>query len=259
MIRNILFVFLSIILLFSCSNEGVNIKGQIRGSNYDGETVYLYAIKSSDLINDPVFLAKTTVAQGDFKFEEIQNSEELAAEELPTIAFVTLFDMLAEDDSDDFSELPIATVVLEKGTVHLLFENESVSVSGTERNDKFNEIHKAITNLANLLGQKREYDELENVPVDNAGRDGIAQYQHLTQEFKNVTFDFAKENMTNNLGKFLFYSYAENMFTPAQLEILIELSDQTFKDRSDIKELTKILEQMHNAPMGLNGTPEVAE
>lgn len=259
MIRNILFVFLSSILLFSCSDEGVNIKGQIKGSNYDGETVYLYAIKSGDLINDPVYLTKTTVNQGRFEFEQIQNSEELATEELPTIAFVTLFDMLAEDDTDDFLELPIATVVLEKGTIDLLFENESVAVSGTERNDKFNEIHKAITNLANLLGQKREYDEWGNIPTDEAGRDGVAQYQHLKQEFKNVTFDFAKENMTNNLGKFLFYSYAENMFTPAQLETLIGLSDQTFKDRTDIKELAEILKQMHDAPMELNITPGVVE
>lgn len=250
MIKNIFLSLFFCFLLFSCSNDRINIKGEIEGTDFNGETVFLYAIKPSQFIENPIFLAKTTINQGKFQFNDIQNLDELKDEVLPTIAFVSLFDMLSEDNMDDSSDLPIASLVLEKGEIHLMLKDDgSVTISGTQKNDEFNEIHKAISNLAELIDKKREYDELENIPMDETGRDGVAQYQYLTQQFRDVTFNFAKDNMQNSLGKFIFYSYADNIFSPMQLRTLIEMSDQSFKDMPDIKNLTNILKEMDMGDM----------
>jgi hypothetical protein len=160
-----------------------------------------------------------------------------------------LFDLFDQTETRD---LPIATAILEEGTVHVTFSGTAVILSGTAKNEKFNLIHQAITDLADLAERKDRFGDIDNIPADDKGRDGRGQLQFLDQRLKDVTFDFAKENMTNNMGQFLFYSYAENMFTPAQMIELIALSDAKFKDRKEIKELSNILATMNNDSPALN-------
>ena len=240
-----LFLFFAILLLSSCGKE-ININGNIEGDDFDGETVYLYVVKS-DSLTIPSFVAKTTVEDGCFAFHAIEKYIE--EKELPTIAILSLFDLFDQTETRD---LPIATAILEEGTVHVTFSGTAVILSGTAKNEKFNLIHQAITDLADLAERKDRFGDIDNIPADDKGRDGRGQLQFLDQRLKDVTFDFAKENMTNNMGQFLFYSYAENMFTPAQMIELIALSDAKFKDRKEIKELSNILATMNNDSPALN-------
>lgn len=243
MVKKALFFLLSAFCLFSCADHSINIKGHIKGGNYDGRTAYLYVIESSDL-SSPTFLTKATVTNGEFEFNNIQDEKEKELE-LPTIAFLSLFDLYSSnEDSDSFADLPTGTVILEEGTTNIIFDGTSVMVSGTANNEKFNQIHQVITSIAELANLKKEYGGLDNIPADDTGRDGRAQLQLLNQKFSDVTYNFAKENMTNNIGHFLFYSYAENMFTPSQILDLINLSDSTFRSRKDITNLYNDLATM---------------
>lgn len=242
--KKALSILLTALCLLSCADQSINIKGHIKGENYDGETVYLYIIESSDL-SSPTFLSKTTVTNSEFEFKNIEGEKEEELE-LPTIAFLSLFDLYSNESSDSSTVLPIGTVILEKGTTDITFEGTSVTVSGTENNEKFNQVHQVITSIAELANLKKEYGDLDNIPTDNLGRDGRAQLQALNQKFSDVTYSFAKENMTNNVGHFLFYSYAENMFTPTQILDLINLSDSTFRSRKDITNLYNDLATMED-------------
>ena len=57
------------------------------------------------------------------------------------------------------------------------------------------------------------------------------------------TFNFAKANISNKAGEFLFYSSAKS-FSKDQLKELIAASDSTFRNRDEIKALVKELDRV---------------
>lgn len=251
--KNILYILLSILCLGACSEDKVKIEGAISGEDYSGKTMYLFFPNSESEFKVFEQLATTQIEENKFSFE-IELNEDFA-KEFPAVGYLTMFDMNAIDvERKDADDTPIATFILEKGDINVLLEGNSVSLSGTLRNNDFNEVHIAIKELVDFASDIESYASINDVPLDEEGRDGRAQFHVHNDKLRELTFQFVKENMSNHVGEFLFLrSYADNLFTPMQLKILIDESTDRFKDQADVKWLSQILDQIGDQDIDISG------
>lgn len=247
--KNIFVLVASILLVVSCSKNNIVIDGAIAGDKHDGQTMYLYYTKSASDFNAFELLSSAIIEDGKFSYE--LNIDEALESELPTVGFLTLEDKdksYIEEDSI-IKDSPIATFILEKGEIRVQLEGSSVRLSGTVRNNRFNEIHSSLEEYVNFARLTADYDSIIDIPLDDEGRDGWTRLKLLDNNLKGRTFEFTKENMSNNVGEFLFLkSYNDNLFTPAQLKDLIGRSSEKFRQRADVMWLKDILEQMGTDP-----------
>lgn len=250
--KNVLYILL-ILCCCACSEERVRIEGEISGKDYSGKTMYLFFPSSESEFKTFEQLASTQIEGNEFSFEI--GLEKDFGKEFPTVGYLTMFDMNAVDiGNKDVDETPIATFILEKGDINVRLEDNSVSLSGTLRNNDFNEVHIAIKELVDFASDIEGYASINDVPLDKEGRDGRAQFHVHNDKLRELTFQFVKENMSNHVGEFLFLrSYADNLFTPMQLKTLIDESTDRFKDQTDVKWLSQILEQIGDQDIDISG------
>lgn len=241
------------LILTSCNNDKMGIEGTI-DDTYNGKTVYLYTVESGDY-NKFRALGTSVVEDGKFRFDGLINDKGMVKEDLPTIGYVSLFDMLMneEDLTPENANSPIATVILEEGIATLAFSDNSVVVGGTARNIEFNKMHQAIKNLVDFTSQFTSIEELEAMPANAEGKDGRAQLQNLDQKLRDQSFAFIKNNMTNSVGEYLFLKSAGDMFTPAQVVELISMASDKFVDRPEILELDQLLSGMSMEGVAASG------
>lgn len=244
-----LIVILILVLSSSCSDNKMSIEGTI-DDKYNGKTVYLYTVDPSNF-SDFNLLTTTTVSDGYFCFEDLNSNKDINEKNLPTVGYLSLFDinMAEEEITEENEDAPIATIILEKGVTNVIFSDNSVTVGGTARNDEFNKMHQAITNLVEFSTQFSSFEDLDSLPVDAEGKDGRARLQELDNILKESSYSFINANMTNSVGEYLFLRSGDEMFTPSQMLELINTASEGFQSRTEIQRLKNILIKMEDGTL----------
>lgn len=214
-------------------------------NKYNGETAYLYVFGDEEFEKLEA-IATTKVESGSFVFNGLDDLAILKDKKMPQIAYISLFDvnMREEELTEENADSPMATIILEKGAVKVVFEDSSVSVGGTPKNEEFNKMHLAIKNFVEFTSSITAIEDLDAMALDAEGRDGRAQLQMLDQALKDQSYLFIKDNMTNNVGEYLLLQSGDDMFTTRQILDLIATSSKEFQDKPEIKELNRILSEM---------------
>jgi thiol-disulfide isomerase/thioredoxin len=221
--KKIIFLFLSAIaiLLASCKGNSYSIDGKFSDNSFDGETIYLQKLDSMDLETITVI---DSVAIKDGKFTLKGTTDE------PVMGFISVGKL-----KQATRDTPVATVILEPGTINMVFDKTNVTFGGTPKNDEFNKILVVENQLTNRI-----YD----ITPEDAGNSVVKEeIDTLQKELQKLTFNFAKANISNKAGKFLLYSSAQ-VLTKEQLNELIAASDTVFQNRDDIKALVKALNRV---------------
>lgn len=206
----------------SCKDKGAyTIEGNFTDNALDGKMVYLQKIDSLQSESLSV-IDSTTIKDGKFSLKGIA--------ETPAMGFISVgkFEN-AEPDT------PVGTLILEEGTIKISFDNTNISLAGTPKNEEFNKIHAVMNKLTDMISKINPQDA-NNPEVGKKVND-------LQEELQVATFNFAKANIDNKAGEFLFYSSAKT-FTKDQLKELIAASDTTFRNRPEIQELLKQLDRV---------------
>ena len=218
--KSVILFSLFAILLTSCG-ESFNIKGSFSDAQYDGKTVYLY-VKDSATWQMSAILDSAVIKNSKFEMKH-------ALKENPAVGFLSVGKADSEEVAGD--DLPIATVILEPGTIEVQFTGTSVTLGGTERNIQLNtQMQEPLSKLADLQVTMFSDDST------------LAKRDTLIKALQDGTFSLAKENMTNQVGQYLFLS-SFNLFTIDQNKELISLADSIFRKDSNVAQLSAMIEQ----------------
>lgn len=221
------------LVLASCQNkEAYTIQGSFEEEIFDGKLVYLQTIDSMTAQTSTV-IDSVVVKDQKFKLKGVAKTEK-------SLAFLSVGKLgLLETNS------PVGTIVLEPGTINITFAaNGDVAISGTQGNDDYNNILKVMNSIAALYKEVSDAGGVQAVPVDSAGNDAQARLTKLQGSMKDATLSFAKQNMTNKAGQFVFFTSA-NSFSREELGELVEASDSAFKQTPEIKALIEDLNRVY--------------
>lgn len=221
--KKAVFLFLSAIaiMLVSCNSNSYTIDGKFSDNSFDGKTVYLQKLDSLDSQTASVI---DSAEIKDSKFVLKGSTEE------PVMGFISVGKL-----EQAAPGTPVATVILEHGTINIVFDKTNITLGGTPKNDEFNKIHVVMNRLT---------EKISNITPQDANNPVVrAEIDTLQKELQSSTFNFAKANISNKAGEFLFYSSIQSL-TKEQLKELIATSDTAFQNRDDIKALIKELDRV---------------
>lgn len=232
----ILFLAIIAVALVSCQDKGAfTIEGSFSEDQFEGKTVYLQKIDSMTA-EVPTVIDSVVIKDKKFSFKG-------STEEDKSLAFVSVGKLgLLETNS------PVGTIILEPGKIEILFkENGDVNISGTPGNDEYNKVLSVMNEVAAFYKEVSEAGGIQGVPLDSAGNDVETRMGMMQDNMRKATFDFAKANMTNKAGQFIFFTSA-NTFSREQLSELVEASDSIFKKKPEIvtliEELSRVIPEV---------------
>lgn len=218
--------------MVSCQNkDSYSIQGSFEEEVFDGKMVYLQTIDSMTAQSSTV-VDSMEIKDKKFKFKGKVSGDK-------SLAFLSVGKLgLLETNS------PVGTIVLEPGTINVSFAaSGDVVISGTQTNDDYNKILIAMNDIAALYKEVSDAGGPQAIPLDSAGNDVETRLKGLQENMHKATFGFAKQNMTNKAGQFVFFS-AANSFSREQLSELVEVSDSTFKQMPEIAALIEDLNRV---------------
>ena len=194
--KKIIFLFLSTlaILFVSCQGNSYSIEGKFSDNSFDTKVAYLQKIDSINSQKATV-IDSATISDGKFSFKGTADE--------PMMGFVSV-GKLENADNDT----PIGTLILEPGNIKITFDKTNVTLGGTPKNDEFNNIHKVMNTLT---------DKISKITPQDANNPAIrAEVDTLQKQLQMSTFNFAKANISNKAGEFLFFRcYVLSSFMPS--------------------------------------------
>lgn len=208
--KTLLFVILSVISVQVFAENNFSINGTLPNENLDGKTVYLkkYDNTVGFITLDSAFVVKNT-----FNFKG-------ASTDIPKLAFI-MFGQPADIAT-------VSVVILEKGAITLTLEKPS-KVGGTPNNDKF----QAFRDQQDIIFYQINQLSSEN---DNVNE----RYSKLVEKLKLSTYNYLKENMSNEIGEF-FITEAQKVLDAPQTIELIKSSRPEFQKNPEIQFLVQEL------------------
>lgn len=234
--KNIITSFLILVAVFSISTtaNGQNfvLNGTLSSADYIGKSVYIQAIDGNT--GDYITTDTLTIENGKFTF--VSNTND------PCVLFVSMDDLYR----------PIL-FVREDGEAFLELDSElKPSIHGTPLNNKYQE----LLNKRALVGIKMEAVSDEYKAAKSAGtltetlEEQINdRYDSLYSEMTQINFDFAKDNLSNVLGQYVFMDRGVT-FSADQLSELFASLDASLLVNPKIEKLEKRMEALNAIQMG---------
>jgi len=219
-------------ILVSCQNKNAyTIEGTFEGNTFDGKTVFLQKIDSLQA-EAPTVVDSIAIKNGKFSFKGSTDNDIV-------LGFISVGKLGQLEDNS-----PVATIILEPGTIKLtLKDGGDVNIGGTPRNDEYNKVLTVMNSMAALYKEVSDAGGVEALPLDAEGNDAEARMMKLQKERQESSFNFAKANMTNKAGQFIFYTTGD-AFTREQLSELVEAADSTFRNMPEILALQEELNRV---------------
>ncbi|MDR1810554.1 MAG: AhpC/TSA family protein [Prevotella sp.] len=231
--KNLLFIAAIALLTAACADHDAFVLiGETTDAGLNGKTVYLQKINAERNALEPI--DSTVVADGKFTFKGIANK-------LPDLRFVTFRG----------EQQPAHIFILERGKISLSIDSVT-TVSGTPLNEQY-QILEAEKNTLNdkMKALQEEYGKLviagELTQEAQARIDSV--YEKNVRDMATLFFNFAKDNMSNPVGEFIFESVAASM-DYSQMSELLALARPEFKKTEHIQRLEKQLTALNLTAIG---------
>lgn len=221
-------------LLFSCQqNNRYTIQGTVADSVYDGTSVYLQQIEN----DEAVMIDTAMVINGTFLF-----SGEIDAS---VMSFIVINESIGAIETN---RIP---VLIEPGNISIKLDSV-VTVSGTSGNSTFNQFRseqREINTELNEMSDKFKQIRDEGVLTDSMEIKLRKEYVKVRDQLVALNFDFAKNNINNDMGRYVFLeSYSR--FEPEQQREILAMTDDSFKSRKDVKKIIRFLDNFDNVAIG---------
>lgn len=203
-----LFVFISSAIC--AQNNTYTLKGSIEDNQYNGKKVYLQQL--NDTRNGFTNIDSTIVKDNRFVFTKPASGNE------PALRFIST--------EEPVSYAP-AFFLTEPGEINLTIGKQN-KIDGTPRNDRFQD----FSNLQDSLNKQIEtvvqtYSQLLQTSTNQAKM--MEEGQAIMKQLQQSRYDFAKENINNDLGEFIALSSFE-VLTPNQVLELTSLMRPEFRN-----------------------------
>jgi peroxiredoxin len=234
--RKLLFLFISAGFILSCqNNKSFTIKGTVTDGAYEGTNVYVQEMTDDGMIG----IDTLVVTNGSFEYKGVAESA--------LLRFISLDESINPQKD---SQVP---VLIEPGKINLLFDSV-VTVKGTAVNESYTDVRLKISELRkSIRSVVEQYNtaKTEGTLTDSLDAELNNSYDKFNAELTELNFNFVKENISNELGKFIFLS-SSSMFSPEQLRTILDLADENFKEKEKIQRIINRLENIEKVAIGKN-------
>lgn len=232
MYRKVLGLFLFISSALCAQNSTYTLNGSIESNQYDGKKIYLQKLNNS---RNGFINIDSTIVKGDkFIFTQAISDKDLSLRFIST--------------EEPISYAP-AFFLAETGEINLNIGKFN-KVEGTLRNNRFQD----FSNLQDSLNRQIEnivqnYSQLPQTS-DNQSK-MMQEGQAIMKLLQQSRYDFAKENINNDLGEFIALSSFE-ILTPDQVLELTSLMRPEFKNSELGQQVVAYYEAQNSKVIGAN-------
>ena len=232
--RKLLFLFISAGFILSCqNNKSFTISGTVTDKAYEGTNVYVQEMTDDAMLGVDTLV----VTNGSFSYEGVADSA--------VLRFISLDGTINPQLEN---RIP---VLIEPGKITLQFDSV-VTVKGTKVNETYTDFRLKQRDLVkSIRGVMEQYNNAnaEGRMTDSLEAEINSSYDRISAELTDLNFNFVKENIGNELGKYAFLS-SSSMFTPEQQRTIIDLVDESFKEKEQIQRIIVRLENLENVAVG---------
>ncbi|MBF6596635.1 MAG: AhpC/TSA family protein [Fermentimonas sp.] len=230
-------IYLSImagLLLMSCqNNKEYKVNGEVVNEAYEGTNVYL-----QKMTDDAMIITDTSVVRnGEFSFS--------GNAEIAELRFVTL------DESVNAEQDIRVPVLIEPGKLTVKFDTV-ITIGGTEVNDAYNSMRKEQQILVKQIRSvvdRYNAAQSEGTLTESLEAEVNQEYDNINKQLTELNYNFAKNNINNELGQYLFIT-SSSMFEPEQQRDILNNASDTFKEKENVKQIVDRLDNLERVAIG---------
>lgn len=232
--KKLIYLFITAgVLLLSCQNKDYSIKGTVADAAYEGTNVYMQQMTDETLV-----ATDTTVVQnGNFEFSGVADTTYLR--------FITL-------DEKVNSEYEIRVpVLIEPGKIIMSFDSV-VNVIGTPVNNAYNDMRieqKALVGNIRKVIDRFNKANAEGTMTSELEAEIDQEYDNISDQLTELNYNFARKNIDNQLGQYVFIS-SSSRFKPVQQKEILYLADESFKSQENVQRIIERLENLDKVAVG---------
>lgn len=232
--RKLMSLFIMAGVLLSCqNNKQYTISGTVADEAYEGTSVYVQQMTDDAMIT----VDTLEVTNGAFS--------------LTGVADTTVLRFISLDGTVNPQQESRVPVLIEPGKMKVVFDTV-VTVRGTKVNDAYTDFREKQRELVkSIRGVMEQYNtaNAEGAMTDSLEAEINVAYDNISSQLTDLNFNFVKEQIGNDLGKYAFLS-SSSMFAPEQQKEILDLADDDFKSQENIQRLISRLENLENVAVG---------
>ena len=232
--KKTVFFALVILVMVACQKKtDYTIKGTVVDPGYEGKNVYVQEVSDSGMDN----IDTAVIKNGAFTFAGKADS--------------TVLRFIALDESVSSKNLTRVPVLIEPGVVQVKFDTV-VTVTGTPSNDAYNAYRSQQYDMQvkakSIIDQYNSATE-QGVMNDSLEAEIRESYDNIAKDMDSLQFRFMKENIGNDLGRYLFKTSWKG-FTPEQQKELLGMTDDAYRSDETIQRVVTRVENYDNVSVG---------
>lgn len=225
---SLLFVLFFISISMYSQNSEYIVRGDIN-KQYDGNKVYLS--KFGDDFTDLINIDSTIIENGKFGFKGI----------LPNELSIRFIKFNRKESSEPVLFIP------EKGTINVKLTDSKSTISGTSRNDGFQNFMDNQISSNNII---KEIIDSSTDKVSETEASALNQrIDSIYKEMANARYKYSFDNIQNNIGEFIFLTSLEIM-SPDSILDLLSKTRPIFKDSDLGKNIKKFYISLKSKTLG---------
>ena len=223
-----LFLLATCFMSAGCQSKSYKIEGSCSGSIADGDTLF---ITNGINTEKPI----DTVVVKDGKFELSGNTDS------------TFMCMIYSTKDIAINQ----SFFIEPGTIKLnVSENPTQQkVSGTDTNDKWQVMNDSVLFIAVKINQIAS-NLYQSKTTLSEQKEMLATVEELHKQYSAIIIDFAKKNISNELGYFILTFYPEEFIDSRTRLELIEKMPKKMRDRTVIRNIQQSIKQSMKYDIG---------
>ena len=231
MMKKILFLSAVSILFVACQNKSeYTINGSIADGKYDGQQVYIEQWTDSAMVT----VDSTNIVNGKFTIK--------GKTESPVLRFITL----GEKHNNARSMM-----MVEPGIISVTYDS-IFHFSGSAINDKYTEFNlkqRELTNKIRSLSNQYNSAMADGTMSDTLDEELTSAYEKVAEEAKTLNYNFIKENISNELGQYLFMT-SSGIFDADQQRDILAMTSEEYKSKKNIKRIVDQLKASEAVAVG---------
>ncbi|MDD2476144.1 MAG: TlpA disulfide reductase family protein [Dysgonamonadaceae bacterium] len=229
--KKILFISIIALIFAACQNKSAyTIHGTIPDETYEGQPVFIEKWTDSVMVK----VDSTNIENGKFQFKGNTKHS--------VLRFITL----GENDKKDRS-----IVMVEPGQVNITYDS-IFHITGSAINETYSDFNlkqRDLTTKIRTLSNQYNAAMSNETMTESLDTELKSAYEKIAKESKELNYGFIKNNIDNELGQYLFMT-SSGMFDIDQQKEILDMTDDEYKSKKNIKRIVDQIEAMENVAEG---------
>lgn len=232
--KKFIYLFIMAAVVLSCEqNKEYAINGSITDAAFEGTKVFLQQMTDDAMITTDT----AEVKDGKFTFTGVADT--------------TMLRFISLDEGVNPSQESRIPVLIEAGKLTVTFDSV-VTVKGTKVNESFTDFRMKQRELGKSI--REVVERYNNAMASGTMSDTLdaeinKSYESINNQMTDLNFNFIKDNIKNDLGKYSFMA-SSSMFEPEKQKEILSLADDDFKAKENIQRVVQRLENLEKVAVG---------